>query len=288
LQEQIKLLVQLQTVDKVVYDLEVEQEAIPKRLADLSIAANKLEKAHARASVELEDLTKRRKELEEENETIKARIRKAEQRLMGSKSQREYRAANAEIQEGKDSTKSIDDALIDIMERQELIKTEAEKLKTRLDEVVATTNQERGVLEDRSATIEDELQRLLKNRDSLCDGVQDQLMQRYNFIRKKRRGIALAPVSSGVCGACHMNLPPQQFNELLRMDRIMECPTCRRIIYYDVEAAEAEKRAQEEKAEAEKAKKKAKKKAAPKKKKAAAKKKAAPKKKVTAKKKDKK
>jgi predicted nucleic acid-binding Zn-ribbon protein len=278
LQEQIRLLVQLQTVDKVVYDLEVEQEAIPKRLADLTIAADKLEKAHVRAFSELEELTRRRKELEAENETIKARIRKAEQRLMGSKSQREYRAANAEIQEGKDSTKSIDDALLDIMERQEAVKKDVDQLKNRLDEVVATTAEERTTLEARSATIGAELERLLKNRDSLCDGVQAPLMKRYNFIRKKRRGIALAPVANGVCGACHMNLPPQQFNELLRQDRIMECPTCRRIIYYDAEAAEALKAEEEAKAEAEKAAKKpAKKKAAKKPAKKAAKK-AAPKK----------
>jgi predicted nucleic acid-binding Zn-ribbon protein len=60
----------------------------------------------------LDEVTKRRKEMEAENEKIRTRLRRAENRLMGSKSQKEYRAANAEIDEGKDALKSNDDVLV--------------------------------------------------------------------------------------------------------------------------------------------------------------------------------
>jgi predicted nucleic acid-binding Zn-ribbon protein len=29
-----------------------------------------------------------------------------------------------------------------------------------------------------------------------------------------------------------MNLPPQQFNLLLRGDKILECPSCQRLLYH--------------------------------------------------------
>ena len=44
--------------------------------------------------------------------------------------------------------------------------------------------------------------------------------------------MAVAPVSDGSCGACNMRLPPQQFNELQRMDQMMSCPSCRRMMYW--------------------------------------------------------
>jgi hypothetical protein len=39
-------------------------------------------------------------------------------------------------------------------------------------------------------------------------------------------------VVQGVCQGCFMSIPPQQYNMLLKGDKIFECPTCQRIIYH--------------------------------------------------------
>ncbi|CAD7771580.1 C4-type zinc ribbon domain protein [Candidatus Methanoperedenaceae archaeon GB37] len=52
------------------------------------------------------------------------------------------------------------------------------------------------------------------------------------FIRKRRNGRAVVSVNDAVCEGCHMHIPPQNYNELLKCDKLMTCPSCQRIIYW--------------------------------------------------------
>lgn len=230
--EQLQLLVRLQVVDKVLFDLQAERDAIPGRLAEIGLEEERLDANLAKAQTELDEVSKRRKEMETENENIRTRLRRAENRLMGSKSQKEYRAANAEIDEGKDALKSNDDVLVDLMERQEALETQKNRAEGELEEFQATAKEERTKLESRAKATDKEIKRLTKDRTGLCDGIESRLMDQYNFIRPRRQGLALAGVSQGTCLICRMQLPPQQFNELQRGDKLMSCPSCSRIIYW--------------------------------------------------------
>ncbi len=230
--EQLRLLVKLQAVDKILHDLEQEQQQIPARLGELAQAEDALKTQLAAVQAELETVAARRKELEQEADNVRARQRRAENRLMGAKSQREYRAANAEIDEAKDAIKSLDDVLVGVMEQQEALEARVAALGGELEAVSAQAEADRKELGERLSKVDSEVKRLSGKRGGLCDGVDGKLMGQYDFIRGKRQGVALAPVTDGTCGACHMQLPPQQFNELQRMDKIMTCPTCSRLIYW--------------------------------------------------------
>ncbi len=232
MQEQLRLLVKLQTIDKLLYELQTELDDIPALLTQLSQEQEKLESELNTAKTELEQVTSRRKELEKENDSIRSRVRRAENRLMSAKSQREYRAANAEIEEGKDALKSNDDVLLELMERQEALSGKVKELDQSYLEISSEVNKKRKQLAKRANQIETEIARLDKERSGLAGGVDPELMSQYDFIRKARQGVALAAVKDGTCLVCHMQLPPQQFNELQKLDKIMSCPSCRRLIYW--------------------------------------------------------
>jgi hypothetical protein len=60
----------------------------------------------------------------------------------------------------------------------------------------------------------------------------DAKMQKiYERAGKQGNGIAVAPVVDGVCQECRMNLPPQAYIELMRMNELQMCPMCQRLIY---------------------------------------------------------
>ena len=236
MQEQLRKLIKLQRLDKTLYELETERDQMPAMLVEFDQKESKLKAALDTTEAELKETSARRKELEKEVESIKSRLRKAESRLMGAKNDREYRAANAEIQEAKDAVKSNEEVLLGAMERQEALKQHADKLKALYKEAAEQAAETREKLTKRAKQINAELEKMSKGRDDLIDGVDPELMSQYDFIRKARQGVALAPVSEGTCMACHMQLPPQQFNELLRVDKLMSCPSCSRIVYW----AEAE------------------------------------------------
>lgn len=236
------MLVELQAVDKTLYLLEQDHILIPERTEELLQEETGLKEAFEKVSAELEIVSKRRQELEKEVESVKARHRKAENRLMGAKTQREYRAANAEIDEAKDSIKSQEEILLDLMERQEALELELTKQGERLDEFKAAAKAERTELTKRLNAVTKEMEKLNAQRGGLLNGVDPDLLGRYDFIRQSRQGVALAPCRTGTCLACNMDIPPQQFNELQRMDRVMFCPSCQRLLYW----ADAEGFADEE------------------------------------------
>ena len=230
--DQLQILVELQSVDKILYDLEQELDTIPQRIDESDQAETALKEALDQAQGDLDEVKKRRAELEKANEGIRARVRRAENRLMGSKSQKEFRAATAEIEEGKDALKSNDDVLLGLMERQEELEASIKKQKEEFKSVSAQAKEQRDVLSKRAKELEKETQRLGKSRQDKAKKVEKTLIQQYDFIRERKQGVALAQVVTGTCQMCHMQLPAQQFNELQRMDKIMYCPSCSRLMYW--------------------------------------------------------
>lgn len=230
--EQMHLLIRLQVLDKTLFDLSQEKETIPGRLAELNRAE---EAAKAELDVnqaELDELLKRRKNLEEIADNARARLRRAENRLMGAKTSREYQAANAEIEDNKDALKDNDDQLLEVMERQEKLEAVVGALQKTFAQASAQANEQRAVLDKRYLDLEAETGRLQAKRGEIVGQVEAPLLKEYDFIRQRRDGVALSAVSQGICTVCHMIIPPQQYNELQRMDKIMSCPSCRRLIYW--------------------------------------------------------
>ena len=62
------------------------------------------------------------------------------------------------------------------------------------------------------------------------------LLRRYEAVLKKK-GSAIARTTDGDCQACHVALPPQLFQKVLRRETFEECPMCHRILYFWSEAA---------------------------------------------------
>jgi len=63
-------------------------------------------------------------------------------------------------------------------------------------------------------------------------------MGQYELIFARRGGKAVVAVSDGICKECHMNIPPQLWNEIIRNDKLNLCPNCHRILYYKLPVPE--------------------------------------------------
>ena len=234
--DQMRLLIKLQAVDKTVFSLEKELQEIPEKLALLTQEEEAAKAEYEKVSAELAALQAQRKGLEDENEVVKGRLRKAETKLMNSTNQREHRAATAELEEGRDIIKSNDDTLLQIMEKQEPLETRAQNMAQALVAKTEALNSAKEQLSARTEEARKILSEITANRAETESQVEKTLLREYDYVRTRRQGVGIAAVSKGNCGVCHMQISPQQFNELLRGDKLMHCPSCKRIIYW----AEAE------------------------------------------------
>ena len=54
----------------------------------------------------------------------------------------------------------------------------------------------------------------------------------FEITAKSRKGVAVAEAKDGLCIICHVRLRPQVFNEVRKNESIIQCDSCRRILYF--------------------------------------------------------
>jgi predicted nucleic acid-binding Zn-ribbon protein len=183
-------------------------------------------------SSRLELLRKDRRSIEQQIQDLDSSIEKSNLKLVNVKSNKEYKAALKEIEDLKRNKAATEDKAIQVME-------EIEELEKRCNEMKATQGESREKFErDKEDILKQinrlslELKALEKKRMDFRKAVDQELLERYLFLKERKGGQAISPVVGGVCQVCHMGIPPQRFNESIKGHSLLTCPNCNRIIYW--------------------------------------------------------
>lgn len=231
--EQLKLLVKLQNTDWRINEIAREKEKMPLKFEELHRNLEASEEDLKKAVENEKDLQKKKRQIEMDLDEISEQIGKSKSRLLEVKTNKEYRAMLKEIEERERLTLNKEDDALDILEEIEKLASEINKKRRVMEAMKKKHEKERIKLEGKMVGLEKELTGLSVDRDSFAKRIDPKLIKRYNFIKERRNGTAVVAVKHAVCQACHMNIPPQVYNELQRGDQIMICPNCQRIIYWE-------------------------------------------------------
>jgi len=184
------------------------------------------------------ELEQKRRTIEMENEDAVARIKDRQNKMMQVQTSREHQALLKEIEENKRLIKELEEQLLNTMEAIE----QADKEATELENLMAG---EQELLEEETVTVTKKIKRLTtrrktiaKKRNKLAADLNESLLKRYDILLTKREGLAVVRAIDGVCQGCYMSMPPQQFNEIRKGDKLRTCPTCQRLLYYLEEECE--------------------------------------------------
>ena len=230
MREQLVFLLQLQTSDVKVRELEGAVNQLPARLDPLRRDLAKLQTMLDGEKAKLAETDTWRKtqqdQLDREREALKA----AQNKLQASKNSKEFGAASREVENKR---KSITDREVELKKVVAASAESTAQLESRDKDVGGV----RGELESSEAAQKDQLDGLKAQlaeataaRDAARAQVEPKWLKIYDTLLSKK-GYAVAPVVKGVCQGCHMALPPQLNNILARMESIETCPRCARLVY---------------------------------------------------------
>jgi predicted nucleic acid-binding Zn-ribbon protein len=174
---------------------------------------------------------KRRAE-EKEVTGVQTRLAKYKDQLLEVKTNREYTAMLHEIEAAQNDIRAREDRILEVMmETDELTaslkKSEAE-LKAAEKEIAA----ERAVLETEQAGLQAEIDKTTAERKRLVADIDRHVLAIFETTAKGRKGVAVAEAKDGLCTICHVRLRPQVFNEVRKNESIIQCDSCRRILYF--------------------------------------------------------
>lgn len=229
MKDQLLYLLQLQTIDLKVKELEATRTTLPKRMDPLRNDLNKLEGMLTAERQKLSDTeTWKRQQaaiLEREQEALRA----AKQKLQGTKTGKEFHAATREVEFKR---KSISEREAELRKVGEALGSSGAVIGER-DGAVQKLRDELAGEESKIAVQLEEVGRQIDEttagRDELRARIEKGWLKTYDSLIK--RGTAVTPVENGVCQGCRVRIPPQLNNKLARLETIETCERCARIIY---------------------------------------------------------
>jgi predicted nucleic acid-binding Zn-ribbon protein len=231
----------LPDLDRVIrlQQLETAADEARRKIADHPQRALALDErlAAARAAVDgvkallTEALTSRRAE-EKEVSTVQTRLAKYKDQLLEVKTNREYQAMLHEIETAQNDIKAREDRILETMMKSDEMNAELKKAEAELKTVEKTVAAERQVMEQEVTALQAELDKTAVAREKLAAEIDRHTLAIFETTAKGRKGIAVSEARDGMCMICHVRLRPQVFNEVRRNDSIIQCDSCRRILYF--------------------------------------------------------
>jgi predicted nucleic acid-binding Zn-ribbon protein len=215
--------VRIRRIKQELTDIPARQEAEQTRLAEHKAA---LEAAEEALKLKQSDV----KQLEIESDSKKEQISKLRQQQMELKSNKEFKAMELEIKTVETAISSVEDRELVLMEEVEAAREDVKARKADLEEEQSAVDEDVKMLGERAIELKAELAEEEKAREEAAKDVEPDWLARYNQVIS-RRETALVPVEHGVCGGCHMKLPPSASHDAKKRMHMVTCDFCGRLLY---------------------------------------------------------
>ena len=213
------------------YDLQTQIEEAPKKLSSQDELLARLKKEYIEKNAIYEDVRKKVGKLKSDLAEADAAREKSEKGMDSITTHREYEALEKEIRDATEKEQTIRKELQKeekyLAELNDALKNEEALIQSQEDEV----NSAKASLQNEIDQCNAKLDELKKQEEELTPGIDQEI--------KSKHSKGIVAVKGNVCDGCHMILPAQFANDVRAGDKIVFCPYCSRILYYQ-EIAEGE------------------------------------------------
>jgi len=232
LNEQLRLLRELQDVDLELKAIEADKERYPREIENLDEKLAYERDTFTQRGERIELLERERRQKEGELELEQERMKKAQSKLYEVKTNKEYQALLMEIETLKEINSQREIEILEIMDEIDQLKGEHRTMERELLELGERVGQERKRLEESLGKVDGALATKKRKRTMVTKKISPELISLYQTLTQRRR-TAVVPARFGTCQGCNMKIPPQLFNEVQRSEAIIVCPSCNRILYWE-------------------------------------------------------
>lgn len=233
LKSQLSSLIKLQIVDSEIYTLGAEKASKPEQIKAAEAAFEVKKTSLAELDKKLLDLQKQRKDKELDLGSKEEAAKKLQGQLYSLKTNKEYQTMLQQIQDALANASVIEDKILELFDKADAVRIEADKEKLRLKEEERVFLGQKKEVEGRLKEIDDRLAQLGAQRKQASPDIDPKVLSQYERILASRDGLAIVIVKGNSCGGCNMFVPPQVINLIKMYEHIITCEMCNRILYID-------------------------------------------------------
>ena len=232
--EQIAALVNLQQIEIETRNIDLKLSNVDQRIEKLDKQLHDFKQAIEDQQSVIDELNQKYRHYESDVRLNLDNIKKSEVKLSSVKTNKEYQSSLKEIDDLKQKNSKLEDDMIEFLDR---IEEAEETLKTKMaeyTELKTQMNREKEIIHQETEEGKRQLQSLDEEWKMVSASIDADLLETFNQVKANQsNSIGIIAVIDAVCQGCHMNIPPQMYNELQRGDNLTKCPICQRLIYWE-------------------------------------------------------
>jgi uncharacterized protein len=217
------------------------QHALPEhaRIAELEKKLSGIDDELVVARTALSDAARELAKAEADVEQVRQRVTRNQARLdAGQGSAKDLQAIQHELESLANRQGVLEDAELEVMERQEAAEAAVQAATARRDQVTAEIA-EAGTARDKALeSLSGEAETERRDRENAAAGIPKDLLALYERIRENSNGVGAARLYQRRCEGCRLTLPP---NDLARIrsapeNEVIRCEECSRILVRTAES----------------------------------------------------
>ena len=219
------------------YDLEKKIESSPKQLDSQDELLARLKKEYIEKNKSYEEVKATVEHLKRELAEAEASRESGEKSMDTITSHREYEALDKQISEATEKEEAVRKDLQreekKLAELDEALKADAAMISSQESDL----NQSKSELSKQIDDYKAQLENLGAQEAEITPGLDQEIVYKFQrIIQRNSEGIVA--VKNGVCTGCQMILPGQFANEVRDGEKILFCPYCSRILFYQEVASD--------------------------------------------------
>ncbi|HVM41220.1 MAG TPA: C4-type zinc ribbon domain-containing protein [Acidimicrobiia bacterium] len=232
-------LLSVQEHDSAIDRLRAQREKLPERQ---QIQERQAQIADLTAQVEVlsasrEEAARDEKRLDDTVTAIRERMAEVEANMYSGSitNPRELQAMQAEVEQFQRQLRGLEDQELDVMERREELDGDISGLESTLGSVREDLSRLESALAEQEADLDAQIATEQQARNALVPGIPSDLVELYEQVRSKNRGVGAARLVGGSCMACHLALPAVEVDRIKKLpaDEMARCEQCGAILVRD-------------------------------------------------------
>lgn len=233
MKERLKLLYELNKIDKELNELYSLKGDIPEKIKELTEKKEDLEVQLSRVKSDLSEVEAREKAILKDNDALTKKIDKNDGLLRAGavKTNEEYDALSREIDDAYDKITSNELILKDeIKAPKDSLTIKLTDIYNELEDMKSLLKENEEELASLNEQTEEEERDLKKKRSKLVPKINRDDIEYYERINSAKFGDAIAVVRKGSCLGCYNSIPPQRVIEIRMAEKFFHCESCGRIL----------------------------------------------------------
>lgn len=195
-----------------------------------------LKRARAKVEKSKKELTQRQTEQQDselEARSLSERIKSTDEQLMSGAvtNPKELEALQASAESMRRHLAQVEDAAVTAMLQADELRGAVEEQEQEVSKLDAEWKGSQETLHAQEKKMKQNYIMLKRKRESMAAAMSPGLVAKYEEMRKRRGGVAVAPVKDQECGACHVSLPTGVVSALQsNRDELVICTSCGRYL----------------------------------------------------------